>query len=134
MFFIWLILAGLLQLTFVMDLNLFVLLAVFPGLRKGPFAGLLMGAVTGIFVGFISASHFAVNIALYSLVGFLSGAVRAHIYYKENIFMEFVFSFCGVIIFYSAYFILTNTVKSSIFSTALFSAALSPLIFKIVKI
>ena len=119
MFFVWLILIGILQLAFVTDLNLFAVLAVFSGLRKGPFAGLLMGAITGIFVGVISASHFVVNTVLYGLVGFLSGAVRAHIYYKENIFMEFMFSFCGVIIFYFAYFILTSSVNSSVFSTAL---------------
>lgn len=133
MFFILVVILGLLQITLLGDLNLLVVLAIFSGLRKGPVAGLLIGGAIGIFVEFISSSAFGLNLALYSMIGLLSGIVRAHIYYKENIFMEFMFSFCGVSLFYFLYFILANRVPESIFSTVLFSAALSPVLFRIAE-
>jgi len=133
MFFIYVIVLTLLQATVLKDLNLLVLLAVFAGLRKGPVGGLLIGGVIGMVFGFFSAAEFTLLLALYSIVGFTSGMVRAHIYYKENIFMEFMFSFGGVMLFYLGYFILRGILPESIFSIALFSAALSPILFRIVE-
>ncbi|MFC1667611.1 hypothetical protein ACFL0P_07145 [Candidatus Omnitrophota bacterium] len=133
MFFIWVILATLLQATVLNGLNLLVLLAVFSGLRKGPFVGLLVGVAIGVFACFFSASSFGLHLALYGMVGFVSGIARAHIYYKEDMFMQFVFCFCGLFLFYFMYFILTNTIQVSSISTVLFSAALSPVLFKIVE-
>lgn len=133
MFFVWVVIAGVLQVTVLRGLNLLAVLAVFSGLRKGPLAGLLIGGAIGIFAGILSASSFGLNLILYSTVGFISGIARLHIYYKANIFMEFMFSFCGVILFYLAYFILTGTAGSSIFSAVLFSAAVSPILFRIVE-
>lgn len=133
MFFICLILSTLLQATLLNRLNLLVLLAVFSGLRKGPFAGLLIGAAIGVLASIFSVSSFALNLALYGLVGFASGVVRAHVYYKEDMFMQFVFCFCGLLVFYFAYFILTGAIQTSVFYTVLFSAALSPVLFKIAE-
>ena len=133
MFLFWLILLGVLQVTILKDFNMLVILAVFSGLRKGAIVGLLMGCMVGIFVELVSGSAFGLNLALYSFIGFMSGVVRAHLYYyKESIFMQVMFSFCGVVLFYFLYFILTNRLYPSIFSTAFFSAVLSPLIFRIV--
>jgi len=133
MFFIWVIIAGLLQATLLKGLNLLAVLAVFSGLRKGPLTGLLTGGGIGIFVGVLSASGFGLSVALYSMLGLVSGVVKSHIYYKENIFMEFMFSFSGIVLFYFAYFILTGRIEASIFSIALFSALISPLLFRIVE-
>lgn len=133
MLFIWVIIIGLLQMTVLKDLNLLVVLAVFSGLRKGPIAGILIGGAIGFFTDILSVSRFGLNIFLYSLVGFISGFVKSHIYYRENIFMEFVFSFCGIILFYILYFFLTGDVRTSIFYVALFSAVVSPLLFKVVE-
>ncbi|MEE8317431.1 MAG: hypothetical protein V3S13_00810 [Candidatus Omnitrophota bacterium] len=133
MFFIWVILAGLMQITVLWELNLLVLFAVYSGLRKGPLGGLLIGGAIGIFAGIISSSIFTLNLALYSLVGFLSGLAKSHIYYKENIFTHFLFSLCGLVLFYLAYFILTGRIQASIFSAILFSAALSPILFKVIE-
>lgn len=132
MFFIWVILIALLQATVLKGVNLLAVLAVFSGLKKGPVKGLLMGSAIGGLCGILSASSFGLNVALYSLVGFASGSFRAYIYYKENIFMEIIFSFCGLMLFYFAYFIISRTLQMSVFSTALFSAALSPVLFRIV--
>ena len=133
MFFSWVIIIGLLQVTVLRELNLLVVLAVFSGLRKGPVLGLLIGGAIGIFVEILSSSAFGLNLVLYSMVGLLSGIAKSHMYYKENIFMEFVFSFFGLILFYFAYFVLTSTIQTSIFSTALFSAVVSPVLFRIVE-
>jgi len=130
-FFICVILAGLLQATVFTDLNLLLLLSVFAGFRKGPLAGLLIGGTIGIFGGILSVSPFALNLALYSIVGFLSGLASVHMYYKENIFVQAMFSFCGLLLFYLVYCALTATIRTAVVSTVLFSAAVSPLIFRI---
>jgi len=44
-----------------------------------------------------------------------------------------MFSFGGVMLFYLGYFILRGILPESIFSIALFSAALSPILFRIVE-
>ena len=131
MFFILAILAALLQITVLRDLNLLVVLAVFSGLRKGPLAGLLIGISIGSLAEVFSSSAFGLNLGLYSMVGFVSGLIRSGVYYRETILTEFIFSFFGVLLFYFAYFILTNVVCASLFHIALFSAMLAPIIFRI---
>ena len=133
MFAVYVILSGLLQCTMLRDLNLLVVMAVFAGLRKGPIGGLLIASAIGIYAGVLSASSFASNIILFGLIGFASGAARTHIYYKENIFIDFVFSFCGVLLFYFAYFVFVGVTGASIFTTALFSAAASPLLSRMIE-
>lgn len=133
MFLICMILAGLLQITVLKDLNLLIVLAVFLGLRKGPIAGLFAGAGIGMFASIISGTVFGLDMAIYGLVGFTSGIVKSFLYYKENVFMEFMFSFCGVFLFYFLYFIFTKRIPASIFAMALFSAIASPFIFRIVE-
>lgn len=133
MFFIWVVIMGLLQMTAFRDVNLLVVAAVFAGLRKGPLLGLLIGAAIGMFAEILSTSVFGFNTTLYGIVGLASGIAKSHIYYKENILMQIVFSFCGVLLFYFLYFILTETIHASIFFTAFFSAVVSPLVFRIVE-
>ncbi len=134
MIFIWVVGAGLLQMTVLSDVNLLVVLAVFAGLRKGPVGGLLIGSAIGLFVEILSGSRFGLNLALYGVVGLLSGIATSRIFYRQKALMEFLFSFSGVLIFYLGYFILTRRTPPSIFAIALFSAALSPLVFRLVKI
>ena len=133
MFFVWVLLLSILQMTLLRGVNLLAVLAVFAGLRKGAGSGLVIGLAIGIVGGLLSSSSFGLNIVLYGMVGLLSGLAKSRIFYKEDIFMEVVFSFCGVILFYSMYFILTKISQASILSTALFSAALSPVLFRIVE-
>ena len=133
MFILYVILSGLLQCTMLRDLNLLVVLAVFAGLRKGPIGGLLISSAIGIYAGILSASSFASNIILFGLIGLASGVAKIHIYYKENIFVDFVFSFCGVLLFYFAYFVFADVNGTPIFTTALFSAAISPLLFRMIE-
>ncbi len=133
MFVVYVILSGLLQCTMLRDLNLLVVLAVFAGLRKGPIGGLLISSAIGIYAGILSASSFASNIILFGLIGLASGVAKIHIYYKENIFVDFVFSFCGVLLFYFAYFVFADVNGTPIFTTALFSAAISPLLFRMIE-
>ncbi|MBU4312498.1 MAG: hypothetical protein KJ706_07250 [Candidatus Omnitrophica bacterium] len=134
MVFVWVIAAGLLQMTVLRDVNLMVVLAVFAGLRKGPVFGFLLGALIGLFVEMLSGSTFGLNLALYSAVGLLSGIAKSQMLYRESVLMEFLFSFSGVLVFYLGYFILTKRTPPSIFATALFSAAVSPIVFRFVKI
>ncbi|MFC1623937.1 hypothetical protein ACFL28_01270 [Candidatus Omnitrophota bacterium] len=131
MLFIWVIAAALLQVTVLRSFNLLVVLVVLLGLRKGPLGGLLIGGAIGIFAEIFSPSVFGSNVVLYSLLGLSPGILRSRIYYKENLFTEFMFTFCGVMLFYFAYFILNPGGDPSIISAALFSAFFSPLIFKI---
>lgn len=134
MFFIWVVIIGLLQITVLRDVNLLVLLAVFSGLRNGPIGGLLRGAAIGLFVEFLASSICGLNLILYSLVGFLCGIAKSNIlYYRESIFMDFVFSFCAGALFYFTYFILTNRVQEHIFCSIFFSAIVSPFVFRLVK-
>ena len=132
MFFGWFILIVFLQLTVIKNLNLIVLLAVFAGIRKGELFGLLVGAMVGSVLGLFSSAPFILNLLVCSLVGFLSGLIKAHIYYKENVFMEFMFSLCGLVIFYSAHFILAGTIYTSAYSAILLSALVSPVLFRII--
>ncbi|MBU4590636.1 MAG: hypothetical protein KKG01_06910, partial [Candidatus Omnitrophica bacterium] len=108
MVFVWVIAAGLLQMTVLRDVNLLVVLAVFAGLRKGPVFGFLLGALIGLFVEMLSGSTFGLNLALYSAVGLLSGIAKSQMFYRESVLMEFLFSFSGVLVFYLGYFILTK--------------------------
>lgn len=131
MLFVLVIIAGLLQMTALNDVNLLVVLAIFAGLRKGPVLGALISCAIGIFVEVLSGSAFGLNIALYSMIGLASGFARERMSYKENIFMQFIFSFCGLGLFYFLYFILSGVIQPSFFTTILFSTAISPLVFKI---
>ena len=133
MFFVWVVVIVALQMTVLKDVNLLVVLAVFAGLRKGAALGLAIGAAIGMLAGFSSGAGFGLNAGLYAMVGLLSGIAKAHIFYKEDIFMEVIFSLFGVILFYGVYFILTKASYVPILSTALFSAALSPILFRVVE-
>jgi len=133
MFFVWVVVAGLLQVTVLRDLNLLVVLAVFAGLKNGPLLGLLAGICIGAFSGVLSVSPFGLNLALYGLVGFLSGSAKEHIFYKESVLMQIIFSFCGLFLFYLAYFVLTNSMNVSILPTLLFSTIVSPAVFRVVE-
>lgn len=86
-----------------------------------------------MFAGLSSGAEFGLNVGLYAVVGLLSGIAKANIFYKEDIFMEVIFSFCGVILFYGVCFILTKAIYVPVLSTALFSAALSPILFRVVE-
>ncbi|MBU0759367.1 MAG: hypothetical protein KKC66_05580 [Candidatus Omnitrophica bacterium] len=133
MVFVWALIIAVLQVTVLDDINLLVILAVFAGLKKGPLAGLLAGGVIGVLAGVFSSAPFTLNLALYMITGFMTGLVRSRMFYRETVFSECVFSFAGVIFFYSVFFILTGTPQPFIFYTAFFSAALSPLVFKVVE-
>lgn len=133
MFFVWAVVIVALQMTVLKGANLLVVLAVFAGLRKGATLGLAIGAAIGMFAGFSSGAGLGLNAGLYAMVGLLSGIAKAHIFYKEDIFMEVIFSFCGVMLFYGVYFILTKENYVPVLSTALFSAALSPILFRVVE-
>ena len=93
----------------------------------------MISSAIGIYAGILSASSFASNIILFGLIGLASGVAKIHIYYKENIFVDFVFSFCGVLLFYFAYFVFADVNGTPIFTTALFSAAISPLLFRMIE-
>ncbi len=133
MFFVWLVVIVVLQMIILKDANLLVVLAVFAGLRKGAVLGGVIGGAIGMLAGFFSGAGFGLNVGLYAMVGLLSGIAKAHIFHKEDIFMEVIFSFCGVVLFYGVYFILTKAVYVPVLSTALFSAALSPILFRVVE-
>lgn len=132
MFFVWVIVIGVLQATVFIGLNLLLVMTVFAGMRKGPAAGLLIGASIGMFAGIFSASGIVLTLVLYSAVGLASGIAKAHIFYKENMSMEFMFSLCGMILFYGVCFLAGGGFQMSYFSTALFSALASPLLFRII--
>ena len=133
MFLVAVFVAGLLQATFLRDVNLLVVLVVFAGLRKGIVPGLAIGAAIGVFSGILSGASLGLNIALYAMTGLLSGIASSNIFYKEDVFTDIVFSFCGVVLFYAAYFMVTNSNHVPILTSALFSAALAPLLFRIVE-
>lgn len=133
MFFIWVIVAGLLQVTVFTDLNLLVILTAFGGLKRGPLPGLLIGLSIGVFNSIFSVSPFGSSAILYGMIGFLSGFARSRIFYKETILMYIIFSFCALFLFYSAYFILTNNISIFVLPTILFSTLVSPVVFRIVE-
>lgn len=129
---VWAIILGLIQTAGIQDVNFLVLLAILAGLRKGPLTGLFIGTIIGVFTEVLSASISGLNVALFAIIGFLSGIISSHIYYKENMFIQFLCAFFGVLSFYFMYFIITKTYHPAAFSIALFSAFVSPLVFRIV--
>lgn len=133
MFLIWIIIIGLLQITILQDINLLVVIACLSGVKYGHVKGLLTGMMIGAFAEILSGSTFGYHLVLFSLVGLVSGLVRSSISYKESIFTKILFSFFAVILFYLGCFILTGVFFAPMFSIALLSAAVSPLIFKVVK-
>jgi hypothetical protein len=134
MFFIWIILAGILQVTVLNDFNLLVILTVFAGLRKGALKGLLIGAAAGMFAGILSASSFKMNVGLYGMVGFLSGFAKNSVYfYKENFFTDMIFALFGLSVFYASYFFLKGGFHVSALGTVIFSALISPVVFRVVR-
>ena len=134
MFFVWMFIFGLLEVTILNSLDLLLILVVFAGLRKGTAFAFLTGATAGTYAGIFSASTFALNIVLYSIIGLLCGLVKQRFcYYKENLWMQAGFCFCGVSLFYLLYFLMTKrTDPYIIFSTIIFSSAISPLVFRMV--
>lgn len=129
----WVIVLTLLQVTVVRDLNLLLVLVILAGLRKGPAPGLLMGASIGILVSIFSSSSMGFNLAFYSASGLLAGLISLRVYYKRNLYTDFLFSYCGVMLFYFIYFILTGRFSPIIFSTAFCSAIFSPVLFRIIE-
>ena len=81
MFFVWVIIVGLLQATVLSDLNLLFVMAVFAGLKKGPYLGVLIGAAIGIFVGILSAASLGLVLMFYSIAGLISGIISSRFYY-----------------------------------------------------
>ncbi|MFH1782668.1 MAG: rod shape-determining protein MreD [Candidatus Omnitrophota bacterium] len=130
MLFIFIFIFMLLNLTILKDINLLMILVVFTGLRKGLGFTVLIGALIGLLVDIFSITTFGLNIFLYSLIGFLVYVVKAHILYKEDVFMDIVFTFTSVCLFYFLYFIFTRSIQVSIFHMALFSSIISPFIFR----
>ncbi|MDP6685467.1 MAG: hypothetical protein QGI05_00785 [Candidatus Omnitrophota bacterium] len=133
MFYIWLIIIGLLQATVFKGFNIMLLLAIFAGMKKGPLAGFLIGGAIGAFLGIFSISSFGLNIGLYCFIGLASGILKVRLFYKrEDFLMEMAFSFCGVLLYYFLYFILTDFSHPSIFLSAFFLAITAPFIFRVV--
>jgi len=133
MLVIWVIVLAVLQVTVLRDLNLLLVLVILAGLRKGPEAGLLMGALIGMFVSIFSSSNPGFNLVFYSASGLLAGLVSLQVYYERNFYTDFLFSYCGVMLFYFIYFILTGRFSSIIFSMAFCSAIFSPVLFRLVE-
>ena len=126
----WIIILALLQVTVLRDLNLLLVLVILAGLRRGPVPALLMGASIGILVSIFSSSSMGFNLAFYSASGLLAGLISLRVYYKRNLYTDFLFSYCGVMLFY---FILTGRFSPIIFSTAFCSAIFSPVLFRIIE-
>ena len=134
MLFVWIIILGFLQSAGSLNVNFLGLLAIFAGFKKGPLWGLFTGIVIGILSEILSSSAFGLNLALYSGVGLLSGIVKQKVYYKEGATMEFLFSFFGILFFYLAYFTFTRTFHADVLFTIIFSAVVSPLLFRIIEV
>jgi len=132
MLFIWILILGLVQSTAQLNINFLALLAIFAGIRKGPFAGLFIGSLIGLFAEVLSSTAFGLNLAIYSTLGLLSGIIKTRIYYKEKVLTEFLFSFCGMLFFYTAHFVFTGAIQPAVFFTVALSTSISPLLFKIV--
>lgn len=131
MFFIWIFILGLVQAAVSLHINFLVLLAIFAGLRKGPLGGLFIGSLIGLFAEILSSTVFGLNIVIYSILGLLAGIIKARIYYKENVLLEFLFSFFGMLFFYLVYFVFTRTIQTGIFFTIIFSSLISPILFRL---
>jgi cell shape-determining protein MreD len=132
MLFVWILILGLVQSAASLNINFLALLAIFAGLKKGPLAGFLIAILIGAFAEVLSSSAFGLNLAIYSMLGLLSGIIKERFFYKETIIMEFLFSFFGISIFYMAYFVFTKTIQTDVFFTIIFSALVSPLLFKVI--
>ena len=132
MLFIWIIILGFLQSAASLNINFLALFAVFAGLRKGPLAGLFIGIFIGGLAEALSSSPPGLNLMLYSALGLLSGAIKQKLYYREDIAMEFLFSFFGMILFYAGYFAFTRTAQAGVLFTIIFSTLISPLLFMLI--
>jgi len=132
MFFVWIIILGLLQSAASLNINFLVLFAVFAGLRKGPLWGLLIGIYIGVLAEILSSSVLGLNFMLYSGIGLLSGVVKQKMYYREGVVVEFLFSFFGILFFYLAYFMFTKTAQAEVLFTVFFSSLISPLLFRLI--
>lgn len=132
MLFVWILILGLVQSAASLNINFLALLAIFAGLKKGPLAGFLIAILICAFAEVLSSSAFGLNLAIYSMLGLLSGIIKERFFYKETIIMEFLFSFFGISIFYMAYFVFTKTIQTDVFFTIIFSALVSPLLFKVI--
>jgi len=130
--FVWIIILGLVQSAAGLDINFLVLLAIFAGVKKGAVWGLFIGIFIGIVAEILSSSLSGLNLMLYSAVGLLSGIIKEKFYYKKDIVTDFLFSFFGMLFFYIAYFLFTRTAQIGIFFTIVFSALVSPLLFRII--
>ncbi len=79
MFFLWIIIAGLLQMTVLNGLNLLLASAIFSGLRNGPTIGALVGGAIGLYAGVLSMASFGFIILIYCSLGLLAGIVKRYI-------------------------------------------------------
>ncbi|MDO8603404.1 MAG: hypothetical protein Q7O04_06110 [Candidatus Omnitrophota bacterium] len=134
MFFIWIIVLGLLQSAALLNINFLALFAIFAGFKKGPVWGLVTGVFIGFLAGILSSSSLGLNLMLYGGIGLAVGMIKQKIYYKEGVGMEFIFSFFGLFCFYSAYFAFTRTIQTGVLFTIIFSSLISPLLFRIVDL
>lgn len=134
MLFTWIIILALVQSASGIDINFLVLAAIFAGVKKGSLRGLFIGIFIGILAEILSSTLFGLNLVLYSAVGLLSGIVKERFYYKKNIVTDFLFSFFGMLFFYSAYFFFTRTAQMGIFFTIIFSAIVAPLLFRVIDV
>ncbi|MFH1478865.1 MAG: hypothetical protein ABIG92_03715 [Candidatus Omnitrophota bacterium] len=131
MFFIVMLIAAVLQFTILRYINVLIILAVFVGLREDMWKSLLYGMLIGLVADIFSITDFGLNMFLYGAISTICNFARKHIYYKENILMDMVFTFTGAALFYLLYFIFTRNLHVSIFCTALLSSVASPLIFRL---
>lgn len=83
MFFVWVVIVGLLQATVLNGLDILLVMAVFAGLKKGMLGGLLVGVGIGMFVGILSGASFGLILVLYAMTGLMAGIVKTHVYYAN---------------------------------------------------
>ncbi|MFA5388907.1 MAG: hypothetical protein WC312_04035 [Candidatus Omnitrophota bacterium] len=131
--FVWITVLGILQSAAQVNINFLAILVIFAGLKKGILWGALAGVFTGVFAEIFSSLPPGLNLALYAGLGLLSGIVKEKINYKEDLLTEFLFSFCGILLFYLGYFAFTRTVRADVFFTIIFSALISPLLFRMAE-
>ncbi len=133
MLFVWIIILGLLQSVSSLSINFLALFAIFAGFKKGPLLGLVIGIFIGAFAEILSSQASGLNLILYSGISLLSGAIRQKIYYKEGFVLDFLFSFFGVLFFYSVYFIFTRKAQADVLFIIILSSLISPLLFRIIE-
>ena len=131
--FLWIIITGLLQSTAQLNINFLGLFAIFAGLKKGPIWGLCVGIFIGSFSEVFSSSSQGLNLMLYSGIGLLAGIIKQKIYCREGAGQEIIFSFFGMLCFYTAYFAFTRTIQTSVLFTIIFSSLISPLLFRLIE-